>query len=96
MMTIITLELPDELANQLQGFNLLEILKLGLAAKQQADNKEELELLPPGKLPPFEPAMPHEEWQEFLLTVSCWTAEELREIEEAREYTNQWRNLPYL
>lgn len=33
-MTTITLELPDELARQLDGFNLVELLQLGLTLKQ--------------------------------------------------------------
>ncbi len=37
------------------------------------------------------PVQEHEKWRQSLLTIPAWSEEEILEIEQAREYINQWQ-----
>ncbi len=81
---------PDDLAKKLRQIQPPVVIELLQQALQQYQPiygpSNDLVLLPPAPLPPFEPAMPDEKWKTMLLNVSVWTDEEIQGIEEAREY----------
>jgi|GEM_PF-2456464 len=91
-MTTITLELPNDLAEQLQKFNpttLIQILRSIIV--QPTKEVATMKLLPPRPLPQPKFKLTHEEWKQRLLAMSAWTDEEIQEIEKARGYVNQWQ-----
>lgn len=89
-MTTITLELPDELAQKIQQLNqaeLIEALENALVSREET----QMRLLPPAPLPERTFKISREDWYQRLLKISAWDEETLRDIEEAREYVDQWQ-----
>ncbi len=80
-MATITLTVPDEFAQELGNVDLLEVLKIGwifyqtkqnLAAKVPYEPKSRLKTVDKRK------------WEQALLTISAWTDDEIREIEQVK------------
>lgn len=80
-MTTITLEVPDDLAQKLQQFNpatMIGILKQ-VIVQYHPDT------------PLLDTQSERERWRQSLLTMPAWSEKEISEIEQAREYVNQWQ-----
>jgi len=89
-MTMVTLELPDELAQKLQQLNQTELID-ALEKALTSSKKTQMTLLPSSPLPEKTFKISREEWYERLTQISVWDEETLRDIEEAKEYINQWQ-----
>lgn len=89
-MTKITLELPSELAQKLQQLDQAELvntLEKALGSREQITMK----LLPAASLPEKTFKISREAWCQQLLTIPAWDEKSIRDIEEARDYINQWQ-----
>ncbi|MCB1194502.1 MAG: hypothetical protein KDK90_28980 [Leptospiraceae bacterium] len=87
-MKTITLNIPDEIAQDLNNVDLVEIFKMGLALYK---TKEKFELLPIKININDNKKIDTQKWKQELLKMSVWTEEEIQEIENARDYINQWK-----
>lgn len=89
-MTTITLELPDELVQKLQQLDqaeLVDTLEKALVGRERSH----LKVLPPAPLPKKSFKISREAWYHQLMRISVWDDETLHEIEDARDYINQWQ-----
>ncbi len=90
-MTMITLELPDGLAQKLQQLNQAELIDTLEKFLVSHEKIIRMNLLPPAPLPKQTFKISREAWYQQLLKISTWDEETVRNIEGAREYINQWQ-----
>jgi len=90
-MTTITLDVPDDVAQRLRQFEsatLVEILRKFLEFLDLLMVKP---VITYEKTPLDKSVISYQEWQQSLLTMSAWADDDIQEIEQAREYINQWQ-----
>ncbi len=86
-MATVTLSVPDDLAQKLQQVDLNTLIE---TLRKVLDSAQ----IPAGqshRLPEPVFQISKAEWKKRLLNISAWSEEELAEIEQAREYLNQWQ-----